>query len=1252
MMEKKYFLTDTEIKTSDDDFFRHEDIANNMHRILLNNKPPYNIAVIGKWGLGKSSLINMLKRKVENNSEYTVVEINAWKYEKEALAKVFLRQVVQQLDTREHKRTQTVQDRIKKTLSDVLEQIKKVHVPKEIKIFDSLKKVIKDNWLFLLLYVFSSFVIFALYKLVALWCEGTVVGKEGNDSISLALYWGKVFTGYCKNVVTLIFVPIVLGISTQIMGDIRSKESEKFEFRLPKIGVEDYEIELENKIKEKQLDENHRVIIILDDMDRLSVSKMMEALDAIKIFINYPNCVFIVPFDDSILKKAIEKSRLKDMNGTNVALESEMFLDKLFQYKFYLAPLLKYDIKKYAVDLCVAEMPDFINEYCDKKLFTQAIRNVLIHSEVNTPRQVKKLVNSFVSNLMIARSRENGGKTEPDFSRKEKNILMLAKISVLQADFNEFYDLLFIEPDAMKIVLEANKDGEAFKKLPRELKVYFSIGANENSFRKEHQPLINFLTRTKKYSVEPIESFLYIATDEISLKTGGKKQQEFLKAITSGNITETRKLLEENPEYIVAATYFLNDSDDMDEIRNVFNCALDVVDLLESKAKIELFNAIAERADEISTDWGLVDEEQIAYDNLIEGYLQCENKLEYEKVINACINSDYEEKAKEKLTAYTGVVEKLGDTTVVGLQEHISWLLENDLIEMQDFIAIKKDYKHSCEEWMEIYYNYLVRNMNDNKNYASEVSDEVVKSFEKIAKKENVSSLFNTVQQLSHISSLTNMFIQMLSLPVCDNIKQEQIDEIMYAQVYEHYQNDAQVNSLLLLRNYEVSEDDISIFDGYFGEQVGKQIFGKLICGFVQMNDMEGLVDSVKAFTNWLFESEDKYTTSTYSEIISILTDAQRENIVKRWEEEAAYATNKNYIEIGGILQIHSEEYWDDVKDIVSAMLTRLSNSVITESYILFASDCIYRVFDKITKEEKDTYLNSLSDKVSDARYNSACIYALCKISNQISDEDFLGIEPKLSKGLETDNCKEIFTAMRKHKSVFSNKDGSISNYVNVCLMTLQECNIANEVLEELDWFNYIGKVPELFDILLEISDRSILDKGHKLIVKYLNNKKIENAVKNILVMLEAHSENEDFLDILRDYKKNDSENKIVDELCDISKKYQIYDLLNYIRFLIMERNLSDNESIYRMVDVLANLCEGGDEYQKLIAMLEEMKKEQFRGFSKKYVKPIVHILDSTASDALIERLVMISTSLRISPSVKAQVNPNTAKRIKSNEKK
>ena len=58
---EKYFLTDSELENVNGDFFNTNDLKKNIFKILENNKTPYNIAVIGKWGLGKSSLINMVK---------------------------------------------------------------------------------------------------------------------------------------------------------------------------------------------------------------------------------------------------------------------------------------------------------------------------------------------------------------------------------------------------------------------------------------------------------------------------------------------------------------------------------------------------------------------------------------------------------------------------------------------------------------------------------------------------------------------------------------------------------------------------------------------------------------------------------------------------------------------------------------------------------------------------------------------------------------------------------------------------------------------------------------------------------------------------------------------------------------------------------------------------------------------------------------------------------------------------------------
>ena len=45
---------------------------------------PYNIALIGKTGIGKSSIINLVLNKYEKNTEHYIVQkINVWKNKEE-----------------------------------------------------------------------------------------------------------------------------------------------------------------------------------------------------------------------------------------------------------------------------------------------------------------------------------------------------------------------------------------------------------------------------------------------------------------------------------------------------------------------------------------------------------------------------------------------------------------------------------------------------------------------------------------------------------------------------------------------------------------------------------------------------------------------------------------------------------------------------------------------------------------------------------------------------------------------------------------------------------------------------------------------------------------------------------------------------------------------------------------------------------------------------------------------------------------
>ena len=87
MNNKNVYLMDKPIDNINKDEFDHKSIVDEIINILKNNFPPYNIALIGKWGTGKSSILECVKSKLENEDKqkYLFTTINAWKYEKQEI---------------------------------------------------------------------------------------------------------------------------------------------------------------------------------------------------------------------------------------------------------------------------------------------------------------------------------------------------------------------------------------------------------------------------------------------------------------------------------------------------------------------------------------------------------------------------------------------------------------------------------------------------------------------------------------------------------------------------------------------------------------------------------------------------------------------------------------------------------------------------------------------------------------------------------------------------------------------------------------------------------------------------------------------------------------------------------------------------------------------------------------------------------------------------------------------------------------
>ena len=81
--EDLVLLEEKELINSDNDLLDMEIFASTLEYSLLQCKPKENyvIALIGKWGCGKSSVINILKQKINDTNDSVIGVYNPWKYD-------------------------------------------------------------------------------------------------------------------------------------------------------------------------------------------------------------------------------------------------------------------------------------------------------------------------------------------------------------------------------------------------------------------------------------------------------------------------------------------------------------------------------------------------------------------------------------------------------------------------------------------------------------------------------------------------------------------------------------------------------------------------------------------------------------------------------------------------------------------------------------------------------------------------------------------------------------------------------------------------------------------------------------------------------------------------------------------------------------------------------------------------------------------------------------------------------------------
>lgn len=283
---------------------------------------PVTIGVFGDWGSGKSSILQIVKDEFdkEDDKDSLCIYFNGWTFEGYDDAKAAL-------------------------LNSILKELEdNKKISAEIK--DAIKEKAKKLWKSIDWMRGAGMVL----KNVAL----PAVSAYFTGGISLVPYAIQKITEWGDN-------------PEEIIKKLQSDEGKEIFEAFVKQGKEEVKNSA-NAVADFRKDFSEllaatnfkRLVVIIDDLDRCSPERIIENLEAIKLFLNVPKTAFIIGADPRIVKYAIEH---KYKNNKEIEVDNNRividYLEKLIQLPYSLPRLSESEVETYiSMLICKKEVGD------------------------------------------------------------------------------------------------------------------------------------------------------------------------------------------------------------------------------------------------------------------------------------------------------------------------------------------------------------------------------------------------------------------------------------------------------------------------------------------------------------------------------------------------------------------------------------------------------------------------------------------------------------------------------------------------------------------------------------------------------------------------------------------------------------------------------------------------------------------------------------------------------------------------------
>lgn len=170
-----------------------------------------------------------------------------------------------------------------------------------------------------------------------------------------------------------------------------------------------------------------KVVVFIDDIDRLVPVKAIELLEALKVFLDIDKCVYIIACDYSVVVTG-----LKEKFGVDEGeLKGKSFFDKIIQVPF------KMPIRRYKVDAYLQDLLQKINIDADET--DVGMYRELIETSIGfNPRTMKRMFNSLVLLMILAKKEVNDWEGHDQRGRAR----VLFGVLCMQEKYEPLYDYI------------------------------------------------------------------------------------------------------------------------------------------------------------------------------------------------------------------------------------------------------------------------------------------------------------------------------------------------------------------------------------------------------------------------------------------------------------------------------------------------------------------------------------------------------------------------------------------------------------------------------------------------------------------------------------------------------------------------------------------------------------------------------------------------------------------------------------------